>query len=203
MASDLPSVRCRPRSRFDRCGGHRLKRAATLVRTCLARPSRRSSLSQGDCGEAHLPAQQHQASSQARLPCSDVHPWRPRCPSSSSGKGTPQAECVIPSVTRHSSFAALRRDGRRVRSGPVSVIFAAVEPDARLAFAIGKKFGTAVERNRARRRLRAAFNDVAAIQELPAGAYQVSCSRAVLDTEYTRLTASLERCLAQLAPASV
>lgn len=84
----------------------------------------------------------------------------------------------------------------------MSVVFAAVEPNPTLAFAIGKKFGTAVERNRARRRLRAAFHEVAADRILPAGAYQVSCSRAVLDSEYARLTASLERCLAQLAPAS-
>ncbi|MEZ5376699.1 MAG: ribonuclease P protein component [Acidimicrobiales bacterium] len=102
-------------------------------------------------------------------------------------------------MTRHSSFAALRRDGQRVRSGPVSVVFAAVEPHPALAFAIGKKFGTAVERNRARRRLRSAFHDVAKARVLPPGAYQISCSRAVLTSDYTMLATSLDRCLDRLS----
>lgn len=110
---------------------------------------------------------------------------------------------MIPSVTRRSSFDALRRDGLRVRSGPVSVMYAAVEPTPAIAFAIGKKFGNAVERNRARRRLRSAFNDVTQGRELVAGAYQISCSRAVLRSDYAALVAALERCLDRLSPSSV
>jgi ribonuclease P protein component len=51
---------------------------------------------------------------------------------------------------------ALRSDGLRVRSGPLSVVHLDTgDTHTRLAFAITRKVGTAVVRNRLRRRLRA------------------------------------------------
>ena len=69
------------------------------------------------------------------------------------------------------SFLRLRAEGRRGRSGPVSVT-AVLDPTLdppRVAFAIGRPTGNAVVRNRVRRRLRAA----AAATPPPPGLYLV------------------------------
>lgn len=86
-------------------------------------------------------------------------------------------------VTDRASFVALRRSGRRVRSGPLSVTYLAPGPDAadtppRVAFAIGKATGGAVVRNRVRRRLRAALHELVVEGALPAGTYLWGASTA-------------------------
>ncbi|MFN2608308.1 MAG: ribonuclease P protein component [Acidimicrobiales bacterium] len=61
-------------------------------------------------------------------------------------------------MSDRATFGRLRRSGRRVRRGPVSVTW--VEVDAseptRVAYTVGRRVGTAVVRNTVRRRLRAA-----------------------------------------------
>jgi ribonuclease P protein component len=65
-------------------------------------------------------------------------------------------------VRDRASFDALRHDGRRVRRGPVSVTFApGGDGLPRVAFAVGRSVGSAVMRNRARRRLRAVVDELA------------------------------------------
>jgi ribonuclease P protein component len=65
-----------------------------------------------------------------------------------------------------------------------------------VAYAIGRRFGTAVERNRARRRLRAAIALDAALL-LPGGAYLVAADRTVMTVPFPTLrehvTTLLER----------
>lgn len=58
---------------------------------------------------------------------------------------------------------ALRARGIRVRRGPLALTFLAEEGvnGTRVAYAITKRVGGAVERNRLRRRLRAVFADLA------------------------------------------
>ncbi len=77
-----------------------------------------------------------------------------------------------------------------------------------LAFGLGRRFGTAVERNRARRRLRAAFHQVeaGAGQPVALGAYLVSADRSALDVPFPSLVGSVGRCLSQVherVPATV
>jgi ribonuclease P protein component len=55
-----------------------------------------------------------------------------------------------------------------------------------VAYAIGRHFGTAVERNRARRRLRAAVALDAALL-LPGGAYLFAAERAVMSLPFLTL----------------
>jgi ribonuclease P protein component len=59
-----------------------------------------------------------------------------------------------------------------------------------VAYAIGRRFGTAVERNRARRRLRAAIALDAALL-LPGGAYLVAADRSVMTLPFPTLRDSV------------
>jgi ribonuclease P protein component len=93
-------------------------------------------------------------------------------------------------VREHRTFRALRRAGRRGRSGPVAVI-ALVDGDGstgdraavRAAFAVGRRVGPAVVRNRVRRRLRAIVGGL----DLAPGAYLVTASPEAATTSYDDL----------------
>ena len=69
-----------------------------------------------------------------------------------------------------------------------------------VAFAFGRKFGNAVQRNRARRRLRAAFADAWNPATHPPGAYLIAGSRSVLTDEYPSLVDDVRQCLERLGP---
>ena len=87
-------------------------------------------------------------------------------------------------------FAELRRSRRRAWSGPVRVQFVpAQETDEarRVAFAVPRKVGTAVERNRCRRRLRAVVAEATA--SIPAGTYLVGIDQGVRDLPFQELRA--------------
>ncbi|MGH9289385.1 MAG: ribonuclease P protein component [Acidimicrobiales bacterium] len=75
---------------------------------------------------------------------------------------------MIGRISDRATFDALRREGRRARRDPVTVVFlseavrdgGAATEGARVAYSIGRRVGTAVVRNRVRRRLRAAMREV-------------------------------------------
>ena len=71
-----------------------------------------------------------------------------------------------------------------------------------VAFAFGRKFGNAVERNRARRRLRAAFAQAWHDHPSPAGAYLIGGNRSVLERDFERLTATVGTLLLALSSGS-
>lgn len=70
--------------------------------------------------------------------------------------------------------------------------------EPQVAFAIGRSFGTAVERNRGRRRLRAAFVDALrdddGCRDL-SGAFLLTGTRGLLTTGYQDLVADVEACI--------
>jgi ribonuclease P protein component len=78
-------------------------------------------------------------------------------------------------ITDRRTFQALRQHGRRTRRGPLTVTWLAPTPGdtapPRAGFAIGRSVGSAVVRNRVRRRLRAALRELRAAGRLPGGAY--------------------------------
>ena len=98
-----------------------------------------------------------------------------------------------------------------VRSGNVHIRYAMPESpslerrtssvDPRIAYAIGKKTGKAVQRNRMKRQLRAIFHEICAsgAEILPAGDYLV---RVVApESSYLRLKEDVKRALEQLPTA--
>ena len=93
---------------------------------------------------------------------------------------------MIDRVRERDAFVRLRRDGVRVRADPLWCSFV-LDPDLappQVAFAIGRAAGSAVSRNRLRRRLRA----VLANSDVPPGLYLVgarvpACEHTFVDVE--------------------
>ena len=90
-------------------------------------------------------------------------------------------------IRDRSTFETLRRSGRRSRRGPVTVTYAVVGSEGApcVAYAVGRRAGGAVVRNRARRRLRAAV----ARAELVPGSYLVSAGAAAATVPFDQLCA--------------
>lgn len=129
-------------------------------------------------GEANVPAEQPAASASTWLSSADVHASREKDPERAPAQGPGQAFGLIWRIRDRRTFEELRRRGRRARQGPLTVVFLPDSPTTnvgppRVSYAIGKKLGGAVVRNRLKRRLRAVVNDVSRSDELPmpSGAY--------------------------------
>lgn len=95
---------------------------------------------------------------------------------STQGPSAPQ--CVTEALSRRRDFDRLRREGIRLRRGPIRMI-ARVDPTdvTRLAVALPRSVGPAVVRNRIRRRLRVVFRGLDELGQIPTGSYLVSFSR--------------------------
>ncbi|MFN0091022.1 MAG: ribonuclease P protein component [Acidimicrobiales bacterium] len=98
-------------------------------------------------------------------------------------------------IRDRATFRALRR-GRTGRCPPVRVRFVPEPsaPAARVAYAVSTAIGTAVERNRVRRRLRAAVAclDRSTPGGLARGAYLLTAEPAARTTPYATLCAAVE-----------
>ena len=118
--------------------------------------------------EEDLPAQQPPAGAPPRLPSPHGRPGWPGDPACPPPEGPATALGVITSVRGRSTFRALsqaptgRRGGVRARCAPWNP---PGDDDRRadatgVAYAIGRRQGSAVQRNRIRRRLRAAIREI-------------------------------------------
>ena len=95
------------------------------------------------------------------------------------------------------TFADLAERGRTVRSGPLRVRYLAAPDAPAVGYAIGKKTGGAVDRNRLRRRLRAAF--AAADTPLSSGFFLVSADSSALDVPFEALVEAVQAVAVKVA----
>ena len=149
--------------------------------------------------QAHLPAEQPQARQAPRLSAPDVDPSGTGGPAGPSPAGTHPAVGLIWRIRDRTTFLDLRRRGRRIRRGPVTVTWLAggEGQPPRVAYAIGRSVGGAVVRNRLRRRLRAAVGELA--DSIPAGAWLIGAGAGAVDMTYDDLKASVAEALSAIA----
>jgi ribonuclease P protein component len=135
-------------------------------------------------GEATVPAEQPAAGHAARIPAPDVDAGRPGHREGAPGQGSRPPLGLIWSVRDRASFRALGR-AARARRGPVTVAWVddgrAAPP--RLAFGVPRKVGTAVSRNRVRRRLR----ELARRSALDPGVWFVSVAPGAAEVSFDTL----------------
>jgi ribonuclease P protein component len=107
-----------------------------------------------------------------------------------------QPGCRLAPLRGRAELDALRRRGRRARTGALGVTFLSpADPGprvARTAFAVDRRAGTAVVRNRIRRRLRAGLRQLAGAGALRPGAYLVRAQGEVAIQPWPQLLADLE-----------
>ena len=168
-------------------GGFRAVHWAVSASRAVPHFGPRATASRGLFVEAHVPTQQPQARQDPRFPHPDAHEGGSRRAARPPGARPEAALGLIWRVRDRATFEALA-GARRWRAGPVSLRFLSDGSDdpPRVAYALGRRFGTAVERNRARRRLRAAV----ALDEallLPGGAYLLAADRAVMTIPFPTL----------------
>jgi ribonuclease P protein component len=100
------------------------------------------------------------------------------------------------SISSRRTFAALGTSGRRGGSGVLRLRFLADTDGSavrRVAYAIPRRTGGAVVRNRLRRRLRAAVDEV--VDEMAPGAYLIAPDPAAVDAGFGELRDSLRQSL--------
>ena len=102
-------------------------------------------------------------------------------------------------ISRRTTFEKLRREGTRVRGPRLSLTYTPIDaPTTQVAFAIPRKVGGAVVRNRNRRRVRAALDERARAGRLRPGAYLVHVPRSLDDLDASALRAEVDDLLGAL-----
>lgn len=156
--------------------------------------------------EAHVSAEQPPPGEAPRVPPSHVDASRPAHPPEPSPEGPAPPVGVIWRIRDRSTFAELRRRGRRVRQGPVTVTFlpetnagSRAEPP-KVAYAVGRRVGPAVRRNRVRRQLRSIMRELVARPErvVPPGAYLISAQPGITALSYRELRSNVEAAMDQI-----
>jgi ribonuclease P protein component len=154
--------------------------------------------------ETHLSAQRTQAGEDARVPQAHVYQGRPGGDPVAPGEGTPSPVGVISAespqwpltpIRSRRTFEDLRRSRIRGRSGPLTVVFVPQNTWSRceVAYAINKKLGNAVTRNKLRRRLRSILSEHAT--GLPAGAFLIRTDPGASSLAFNELKVAMSQAL--------
>jgi ribonuclease P protein component len=147
--------------------------------------------------EANFPTQQSKAGETARFSSPHVHPGRPGDHQGQAVKGPRPAVRLIWRIDRRETFQALRK-GRRRNCGPLTVSWVPGDPaePPKVAYSVGRKVGSAVVRNRIRRRLRVLIRDSADL--LAPGAYLVGAGTEAASLDFEALRRCMQEALRSL-----
>ena len=141
--------------------------------------------------EAHVPTEHQTAQEASRLPVAHAHARRPGRDQGPSPARPHAPLGLIRRVRGRATFAALAGAKRHARDAiSVRCLLGPTETPPRGAYGVGRAVGGAVDRNRVRRRLRAALAECEA-DLVPAGAYLVSAGRGVLTMPFEQLVDAL------------
>ena len=104
-------------------------------------------------------------------------------------------------MLKHADFQTVYKEGKRHFSGNVTVFYRerkeSQQPGPRVGFTVGKVLGDAVQRNRVRRRLRAAVQRHLAQLSRPLDVV-LHPRKSVMTMEFTQLDSEVEQLLAAL-----
>lgn len=150
-------------------------------------------------GEAHVPAEQPTPRQAPRVPTPNEQPVRPGNRPRPAPEGSSAFVGVIWRVRDRATFEALRRRGRRVRRGPVTVVYLPEGGAAsRVAYGVSRRVGNAVVRNRVRRRLRAVVDELERDGDLRRGAYLVTARGGVDRMTFGELRQVVATCVTEV-----
>lgn len=146
--------------------------------------------------EADLPTEQPETQEKARFPSPDEEPRRSCGAQVAPGAWSRPDLGLIHRVRSRATFAELARVRPR-RNGPVWVrrLERASEQPPQVAYAIGRRSGNAVTRNRLRRQLRAIVQTHEA-DLVPGHTYLVGVTPVAASSSFGELSAALTHCLA-------
>jgi ribonuclease P protein component len=157
--------------------------------------------------QAHVPAEQSAPGTDAWFPAAHAHPGRPCHPGGPQAQGPREAECLIlppqSRMRRSAEFLLAMRAGDRA-GRPSLVGYLLVRPDAgpvrepaRVGFVVSRAVGSAVTRNRVKRRLRALVRGY--LQLLPGGSLLVvRANAAAAHASQAGLAADLDLVISRL-----
>jgi ribonuclease P protein component len=150
--------------------------------------------------EAHVPTEHQAAQEASRLPVPHAHPRRPGSDQGPSPARSHAPLGLIRRVRGRAIFAALAGAKRHARDAiSVRCVAGRTETPPRVAYGVGRAVGGAVDRNRVRRRLRAAVSECEA-HLAPGGTYLVSAGREVLTMPFAQLVDALRHLLEAARP---
>lgn len=148
--------------------------------------------------EEDVSTQQPEAEAQARIPPPDAYARRPGGVATPPRQGPDAPLRLIWRIRDRASFRALAR-ARRRRRGILTVTSVPTgfpNDPPRVAFAVDRRVGSAVDRNRARRQLRSAVRANADVLQ-PGRAYLVGTTPAIRATSYREIVSTLRATLTE------